>query len=289
MSIQTILVLALAGALHSVWNLFSKRSLDKQVFLWLAIVASLVIYIVPVAFFIRPFPPHALIFIVLSGVLEGVYYLLLGSAYHRGDLSLVYPLARGSAPLFVTVLAYGLLGERPAPVGIAGILLIVVGIYTLHLKSLAPRGFVAPIMAVTRERASQLALLVGVIIAGYTVVDKVGVSYVNPFPYLYLVLIASSAVLAPYMLMARRAAIRGEWHTNKAAIIAVGFMFVAAYVLVLFALTTSKVSYTSSVREMSVIFAALLGAFVLHEPFGGAKILGAVFIFAGIVCIGLAA
>jgi drug/metabolite transporter (DMT)-like permease len=288
MSIQTILLLALAAAVHSVWNLFSKRSLDKQTFLWLAVVASLVIYVLPAVFLMRAFPPWVWGIIVLSGLLEAVYYLLLGSAYQRGDLSLVYPLARGSAPLFVTVFAFSLLGERPTPVGIAGILLIVAGIYTLHLKSIDPRGLLAPIIAVSRERASQLALLVGVIIAGYSVVDKVGVRYVSPFPYLYLVLLVSSVALAPYMLLVRRGAIRREWRVNKGAVIAVGFMFVAGYLFVLYALTMSKVSYAASVREMSVIFGAALGAFVLREPFGGNKILGAVFIFAGIVCIALA-
>jgi drug/metabolite transporter (DMT)-like permease len=288
MSVQTILLLALAAAVHSVWNLLSKRSLDKQVFLSLALVAALAIYLLPVVFLIRPFPAPVWGLIVLSGLLEAVYFLLLGSAYQRGDLSLVYPLARGSAPLFVTLFAFSFLGERPTPAGIAGILLIVLGIYTLHLKSLQPRGLLAPIVALGRERASQLALLVGVTIASYSVVDKVGVRYVSPLPYLYLVFLFSALALVPYMLAARRDALRREWRTNTWAILAAGVMFVASFGLVLVALTTSKVSYVSSVREMSVIFGAALGAFVLREPFGGTKILGAVLIFAGIICIALA-
>ena len=288
MPIQTILLLALAAAVHSLWNLLSKGSLDKQVFLWLALVAALAIYALPSFYLARPFPGAVWGIIALSGLLEAVYFLLLGSAYQRGDLSLVYPLARGSAPLFVTLFAFSFLGERPAPVGIAGIFLIVTGIYTLHLKALDPRGLLAPIVALGRERASQLALLVGVTIAGYSVVDKVGVRYVSPLPYLYLVFLVSGVALAPYMLAARRDAIQHEWRANKAAILATGVMFVAAFLLVLVALTTSKVSYVASVREMSVIFGAALGAFVLREPFGGTKILGAALIFAGIVCIGLA-
>jgi drug/metabolite transporter (DMT)-like permease len=288
MPIQTILLLALAAAVHSLWNLLSKRSLDKQVFLWLALVGSLVLYALPALYLARPFPGAIWGIITLSGLLEAVYFLLLGSAYQRGDLSLVYPLARGSAPLFVTLFAFAFLGERPAPVGIAGIFLIVTGIYTLHLKTLDLRGLLAPIVALGQQRASQLALLVGVTIASYSVVDKVGVSYVDPFLYLYLVFLVSGAALAPYMLAARRDAIQREWRANKATLLATAAMYIVSYLLVLVALTTTKVSYVSSVREMSVVFGAVLGALVLREPFGGKKVMGAAFIFAGILCIALA-
>lgn len=289
MPLQSMLLLGLAAVVHSTWNLLAKRSLDKQVFLWLALVGSLVIFLLPVSTVYVQVPLPIWGIILLSGLLEAVYFLLLGSAYQRGDLSLVYPLARGSAPLFVTLFALAFLGERVAPQGIAGILLIVGGIYTLHLTSLDWRGLCAPLWALRRERASQLALLVGVTIASYSVVDKVGVRYVRPFPYLYLVFAVTGVALAPYMLTARRAAIQREWQANKVAIVAVALLYVGAFLLVLIALTSSKVSYVSSVREVSVVSGAALGALVLRERFGGAKILGAVLIFAGMVCIGLAA
>jgi drug/metabolite transporter (DMT)-like permease len=289
MPLQSILLLGLAAVVHSAWNLLSKRSLDKQVFLWLALVGSLVIFLLPVSYVYVRVPPTIWGIILLSGLLEAMYFLLLGSAYQRGDLSLVYPLARGSAPLFVTLFALAFLGERVSPQGVSGILLIVGGIYTLHLKSLDWRGLLVPLLALRRERASQLALLVGMTIASYSVVDKVGVRYVSPFQYLYLVFVVSGVALAPYMLAARRDAIRREWGANKAAIVAVAIMYVGSFLLVLIALTSSQVSYVSSVREVSVVFGAALGAFILREPFGGTKILGAAFIFAGIVCIGLAA
>lgn len=289
MPLQSILLLGLAAVAHSTWNLLAKRSRDKQVFLWLALVGSLVLFLLPVPYVYVGVPPAIWGLILLSGLLESVYFLLLGSAYQRGDLSLVYPLARGSAPLFVTLFALAFLGERVLPQGIAGILLVVGGIYTLHLTSLDWRGLLAPLLALRRERASQLALLVGVTIASYSVVDKVGVRYVRPFQYLYLVFVVSGVALAPYMLTARRAAIRREWQANKAAIVAVALMSVGSFLLVLSALTSSQVSYVASVREVSVVFGAALGALVLRERFGGSKILGAVLILAGIVCIGLAA
>lgn len=286
MPLGTIALLALAAVIHSTWNLLSKRSLEKQVYLWLALLASLLIFLVPVYLLFPRFPPHAWLFIVLSGLLEAVYFLLLGSAYQRGDLSLVYPLARGSAPLFATLFAVVLLGEHPTPLGLVGILVIVLGIYILHLKALTLRGLVGPLLAL-RDRTSQLAVLVGITIASYSVVDKQGVSLVSPFPYLYLVFLVAATALAPYMLLARGTAIRRELRANWWSIGITGLLSVASYLLVLVALTTSQVSYVASVREMSIIFGAVLGTLVLREHFGRTKVLAAALIFAGILAIAI--
>src|SRR5205814_6487485 len=122
--------------------------------------------------------------------LEAVYFILLSRAYQQGDLSLVYPLARGSAPLFVTLFAFAFLGERAMAGGIAGILLVVLGIYVLHLKMLDLPGLYGPLLTL-RDRTSQLALLVGLIVASYSVIDKVGVSYVNPLVYICFILLVA--------------------------------------------------------------------------------------------------
>lgn len=260
--------------------------MDKQVFLWLAVVATLVILFVPLWFIYAPIASAGWGYIAVSGTLEAVYFALLGSAYQRGDMSLVYPLARGSAPVFVILLALLFLGERVFLGGIAGIALIVTGIYVLHLKSLDRRGLAAPFLSL-KERPSQLALLTGLTIAGYNVVDKVGVRYASPVLYLYMDFLVAAALLAPYMVIARSEAIRREWRANKTSIVAVAIMFIASFTLVLMALTRDKVSYVAPVREVSVVFGALLGTLVLKEPFGKAKLAGSALIFVGIVCIGL--
>src|SRR5688500_2257226 len=157
--------------MHAIWNLLVKRSADKQAFLWLALLVSLVALLLPFLFLIRPFPSDAWPYIVCSAVLESLYFVFLGSAYSQGDLSLVYPLARGSAPVFVILFASLFLGERVTWGGGAGIVCVVLGIYTLHLKQLAPGALLAPFRSL-RERPSQLALLTGLTIAGYSVIDK---------------------------------------------------------------------------------------------------------------------
>lgn len=286
MEFEVILLLIVAAAMHATWNFLSKRSLDKQAFLWLSL-AIIPAVSWPILFLYTPISPVGWGLILLSGLLEAAYFILLGSAYERGDLSLVYPLARGSAPLFVTLFAYIFLAERPSAGGIAGIVLIVAGIYTLHLKSSDREGLCGPFLSF-RGRASQLALLTGLMIAGYSVVDKAGVSHVHPVLYLYFVFVVAAVLVTPYIALTRAEAVRLEWQVNRPTILAVAALSVGTYLLVLFALTTSKVSYVSPVREVSVLFGALLGTLVLKEPFARMKLVGSLLIFAGIVCIGLA-
>ena len=191
-----------------------------------------------------------------------------------GDLSLVYPLARGSAPLFAAVFALLFLGEQVTGPGRLGIALIGLGIYTLHLRTLAPRGWLAPLQSL-RTRPSQLALLTGLTIAGYSVLDKAALGYFPPLLYLPLVFLLPLAMLAPYMLSARRSALRAEWSRQRRQIVVVATLMPLTYLLVLWTLTTTNVSYVAAVREVAVVPAALFGTLLLREPFGRSKLLGA--------------
>jgi len=281
-----IALLVAAAVMHSTWNLLAKRSLDKQVFLWLAMCACSLFFLVPVLYIWQPVKPAAWLLILLSGVFEAVYYTVLGKAYQSYDLSLIYPLARGSAPLFVVVLAFVFLRESIPASGAAGILLIVTGIYTLHIKRLSREGLVAPLIGM-REHNSRIGLLCGLSIACYSVVDKAGVALVRPEQYIYLVFLASCVFLAPRMLIHRRPQINVEWSRNAPRVLVTAILNLGAYFLVLVAMTQTKVSYVSGVREMSIVLGALMGTLLLKEPFGKSKILGSVLIFCGILCISL--
>ena len=280
--------LLFAAALHAIWNLLAKRSRDNQMFL-ISAAASAAVLLAPVALLRgKSVPADAWLFIIASGTLEALYYMLLGKAYQGGDLSLVYPISRGSSPLFVALFATVFQGEHIAPIGAFGILLTVIGIYTVHLKSFARSELLEPFRAIATSHTSQLALLTGVTIAAYSVVDKAGVAKVDQGVYLCLVLTISTAWLAPYVLVQKRAALATEWRLNWKTIMLVGAIIGGGYLLILFILANNKVSYATSVRTASVVFGAALGAIVLKEPLGEKKILGACIIFAGIICIGLA-
>lgn len=281
----TLLLLTAAAAIHASWNLLAKRALDKQVFLWLVTVVAGPLFLIPVLIAYRPFEALGWAFVLVSGLLQALYTLMLGRAYQHGDLSLVYPLARGTAILVVTLLGALALGEGLTPAGGLGIALVAAGIYTVHLRRLDAASLTAP-LRLLRAPGSWSALATGVIIAGYSTVDKVGVSYVSPFVYVYLGLVVCAGLLAPLMLR-RPDAIAAEWRNGWWRILAVGAMNLGAYGLVLVAMQRSRVSYVASVREMSVVFAALLGTLLLREPFGRPKIAGALLIFAGIVAIAL--
>jgi len=287
MQVPIVLLLALAGLIHSTWNLLAKRSVDKQAFLWLALGAAMMIFAVPFVVLRAPIPLAGWLCVAASGALEALYYLLLSGAYQAGDLSVVYPLSRGASPLLVLLFALAFLGERVTGVGVAGILLTVAGVYVLHVQSVDRRGLLAPLTGL-RERASQLALLTGAVIAAYSVVDKVGVGYVPPEVYIYLIFGASALYLAPYMLTHKLAAVRKEWQVNRAMVVVTAVLFVASYLLVLYALQGAQVSYVSAVRGIGVVFAAVMGTALLREPFARMKLWGSLLIFAGIACIQLA-
>jgi drug/metabolite transporter (DMT)-like permease len=212
---------------------------------------------------------------------------LLGSAYKTGDLSMVYPLSRGSSPVFVTLIAVTLLGERPSAIGYAGIALVVLGIYVLHLRTFARADLLSPLRAL-RDRTSQLAVLTGLMIATYSVLDKLGIKHAEPLTYIWLVLSVSALILAPYLLTRKRAEAAHELRANGLSILLVGAIVLGGYVLILIVLQTAPVSYATSARGISVVFGALLGALVLRESLTGPKLAGACLIFAGVACIGLA-
>lgn len=287
MSPLAIAGLLLASGIHSVWNLRIKQSRDQQSFLILAAIVSTVILLPFMLLRWAPVSPTAWLIILVSGICEAAYFLLLGRAYHHGDLSLVYPISRGSSPLFVVLIAATLMGERISPLGGLGIALTIVGIYIAHLRAFARDEWLRPLYAL-RERTSQLALLSGLAVAGYSVSDKLGVGHLDPVVYYALALAASVLILAPYALTRQRAALALEWHMSWRSIIGVAAMIVVGYLIILFILAHNPVSYATAVRGASVVFGALLGTYVLHEPLGDKKIVGALVICAGIICIGLA-
>jgi uncharacterized membrane protein len=286
MSLSTLGLLVAAAAIHASWNLLSKQARDKQVFLWLVTVAAGPLFLVPVALLYRPIGAVGLGFILVSGTLQALYTLTLGRAYQHGDLSLVYPLARGTAIIVVTLLGAFTLGEMLSLRGVLGIALVIAGIYAAHMRALDRDGIAGPLLAL-RAPGSWAAVLTGVVIASYTLVDKLGVAHAPPFVYVYLGLVVCALLLAPLMLP-RYAAIAAEWRRGRWRILAVAAMNLGAYTLVLLAMRQGQVSYIAAAREMSVVFAALLGTLVLREPFGRQKLLGALLVFGGIVAITLA-
>jgi drug/metabolite transporter (DMT)-like permease len=275
----------LAAGIHAGWNLLAKRAHDKLAFLLCSALVSAILYF-PIGLWLLltyPVPPGGWAIIAASSVLEGAYYWGLAQAYRYGDLSLVYPIARGTAPLLVPILAALFLGERLSLLGAGGVGLVVVGMLTLHLPALSWRG-VRALGATAGQLGTRYALLTGLLIAGYSTLDKRGVALVQPALYSYLLFCGITVALLP-LLVGHGTKVAAEWGHSRRGILAVGLLCPLSYGLVLAALTLAPVSYVSPAREVSVVIAALLGAYVLHEPYGRQRLVGSALIAAGLALL----
>jgi len=278
----TVLLLIAAAVLHATSHALIKSARDKLAFTWWMLGVSSVAGI-PLLFSLHGVPAVAWLLVIASALAEAGYFLTLTRGYSQGDLSQVYPIARGSAPLFTLLWATALLGERPSSGGLAGIALVVVGLYVVGLPSL---GEWKKPLAALKQGAARWALATGVLISAYTTVDKVGVRYFAPVVYLYLVLSIAWIALAPQWLRAgRRAALVAEVRARPVRAAACSLLGFGAYTLVLMAMRSSPVSYVGSVREISVVIGAWIGIRVLGEKGGSHRVSGAALVATGILAI----
>ena len=284
-----LLLVLLSAVAHATWNLLMKRAVRPEVFSWWLLVSAATLMAPLGAVLLWRDPPVGAgwWFVVGTALLHVPYFIFLGRSYARADLSLAYPIARGTGPALVPLAGALLLQEAVAPLAIGGIVCVVLGIYTtywggrLHLLLKAP-------LALLKQSGTRYALLTGLVITVYSIWDKEGVGYVNPFLYMYLLTLGTGACLAPYIfLMHRGAAVRHEWRLNARTITVAGLLTFVAYGLVLTALTFSRVSYVAPSREVGIVIGALLGVVLLKEPFGRSRLLGSCFIVAGLVLIAL--
>jgi len=218
--------------------------------------------------------------------MDMAYFVSVGKAFEKGDLSVVYPLARGAPPLLITLGGVLFLGERLTFWGLGGILLVTAGLYLVNVRSRA--DLLRPLRSL-RERPSQLALLASVGVSIYSVIDKVGLRYVAPFAYGYLTLLVTLFSFTPYILLTEhKAHLMAEWRVSKLGIGVAGVFVLLSYFLALAAIRMSYVSYVGSVRSVNVIFGALLGSFLLKEPYGAIRVLASSLVFDGVLLVGVA-
>ena len=283
-------IIILSALCHASWNLLAKTGRNKLVFTWWLLMASVVLYF-PMFLYFRPptpFTPAVWSLVAATSLTHFLYFWFLSRAYELGDLSYVYPLARGSGPAMTPALAVLLIDERLSPAGVLGIVLVVAGIFVIHLPSFSLKGLTGQFRNF-RGDGSQWAILTGVTIAVYSLVDKVAVGLIDPPVYIYLMFCGAFFLLTPYVLLNTEAgALKVEWREHWKSVCLGGFLVVFAYLLVLFAMRMAKVSYVVSVRELSIVFSVLFGIVGLKEKGGLPKIMGAAAIALGVVLIGLA-
>ncbi len=283
------LALILASAVvHVVAHVALKRAQDRAAFVWWMLVWGAVLY-APVLFLVRmAVPPLAWAIMAASAVFEAFYFLAIARAYRLGDLSLVYPLARGSAPLFLLLWTSLFLSDHITRGGAGGIALIAAGLYIINLPRLG--AWLEPLRSLSQP-APRAALLAGLCISLYTFVDRAGVQQLDPLLYTYLITWLTLLLLTPLTL--RRVgwlALRLELKSSRLTSVLAGFTTLAAYAMVLYAIRAgTPASYAGAVREVSVVLSGIIGVVFLREQGSGVRVLGAVCVVAGIGLIALLA
>ena len=253
-----------AAVFHATWNLLAKRVGDGgAVFVWLFGLCSIAIYAPLAAIVVLVVAPHLgpvqYVFMFGSGVLHLGYFVLLQRGYTVGDLSLVYPLARGTGPLLATAAAIVLLGERPGVVALLGIGLIATGVFLLSAEPGSARkaGW---------ETGVMYGLLTGAFIAAYTIWDKHAVSalLIPPLLQSWVTTLVTTGLLTPLALR-RRGEVPAMWRSHKTEALGVAVLSPLSYILVLTALVFTPVSYVAPAREISILIGAAMGARLLAE------------------------
>ena len=277
------LALVLAGAfIHAFWNLTAKRVQAGGAFVCLFSLVAVAVYAPLVAAIVvwqRPYVgPIQLIFIGGTAVLHTAYFLALQQGYRLGDLSLVYPLARGTGPMLTTAAAIAFFGERPGPIALAGTALIGGGIILL---TTGPQAWHRP----NARQAAAYAFLTGLFIAGYSLWDK---RAVTTFAIPPIVLdwgdnIGRAALLAPVALARRDLA--DVWRRYRREIVLVGALSPMPYILVLSAMVFTPVSYVAPAREISILVGSLMGTRLLAEGDARRRLLASGAMVAGLAAL----
>jgi uncharacterized membrane protein len=279
--IPTIMVGAvlLAAVLHAVWNSLAKAIGDQLIGFMLIDVTGVALCLAAMPALAAP-AVASWPFIGASACLHMGYKLVLMRSYKVGDLSQVYPLARGVAPLLVAGFAAAFVGERLGPPQLGGILLVSVGLASLALGGSRPTAAERPAIA--------FALATGAFIAAYTVTDGLGVRHAGTaLGYAAWLFLLDGVPIPLYVLATRRgtlgSSLRPTWRKGAAS----GVLALVAYSLVLWAQTRGALAAVAALRETSVIIAAAIGTVVLGERFGRVRVLAATLVAAGILLLNL--
>jgi drug/metabolite transporter (DMT)-like permease len=281
--LPALTLILIAAILHASWNLVLKQARYKQVFLWWALLIGTLCFAVPFVTHLA-LPLWIWPYILSSVVMETAYMVTLTLAYDIDDFSLVYPIARGTAPVLLVLWAALFLNEPPRPLGLLGIFVLVVGLLLVGGSAIRQR------LSHTRVsfRGIMAALITALCISIYTAIDGAAVRLVPAAPYTILVLGLSALLFAPVVMWRYGSHVLiNELHTNWLRILLVGIAMLLTYILVLQAYTFSRVSYAGAVREVSVVIGAILGWLWLREGFGRMRTLGALLIFSGILIIAI--
>jgi drug/metabolite transporter (DMT)-like permease len=280
MDLTAFTLVVTAALLHALWNLAAKRVSGNIGVLWLGLCVGALV-LAPFAAYsaLGSFELAGLPYMAATGLLHAAYFSLLAASYRHGELSIVYPLARGTGVAGTALFARVVLGERLLALGALGVSSVCLGIVLLGLRQRRRPG---------HSRSYYLAVLVGLTITAYPVVDKLGVERINPVVYFAGLAASAALLLAPLVMVAYRQEWRQAWQEYRWTSLWVGLGGMATYLLVLAALQRAPASYVVAARELAIAVAAALGVTVLKEPLTMTKALSTGAIVAGVILVKVA-
>jgi drug/metabolite transporter (DMT)-like permease len=284
------LILVLASAIcHASWNFLLKRSEHKVAFLGSAGIVGALILAGPAlaVVAINGIGATAIALGLITACLHGVYGLSLARGYQLGDLSSVYPVSRGVGLALIPIGAALLLDESISALAVLGISLIAAGVYAIHIEPHAVRDLAGPLRALSGP-AGRAALLTGGLIAIYSLWDKNALDELSPVVLNQFAMTGHAVITTAVALSLSSSHVRAEWRARPGSIVLAGIFIQLAYLLVLAALETSRVSYIGPAREIGIVFGALLGVVFLGEGFGLWRVWASLIIVAGVVTLALA-
>jgi len=285
MNFETLSLIVLAAFVHAGWNFLAKKAATGPLFVWVCSGMTIVLWLPIVFLSVRledlPIGGLAWFFIAVSGALHLGYSLVLQAGYLRADLSVVYPVARGSAPLISSVAAILLLGESLSLAGIGGIVLIVAGIFCIAGGR--------KLFAITETRVRSglyFGGLTGAFIASYTVFDAYAVKWLLISPILldYLGNLLRWVFITPTVIR-QREQISGTLRSKFWYAAGVGLLSPLSYVLVLYAMKQAPISHVAPAREISMLVAAWLGTKLLNEGNLIQRLSGSVLMVIGVIAL----
>ncbi len=274
----------IAAVFHALWNLMAKRAGGGPAFVWLyGTTSAFLLLPLAVALFFVGHPQLSfagMSFMFASAILHAGYFVVLQEGYREGELSVVYPVARGTGPVLSTIAAIAVLGERPSALALFGAILVALSVFALA-KPARSAG-------VDSKRAISFGVITGILIAGYTLCDKqaVGAYGVPPLFQQWGTSVGMSVMLAPLALK-RRAEIRHHLQHHLTPVLAIGVLVPTAYILVLTAMSFTPVSYIAPAREVSILFGTIMGTHLLSEGQTGKRIAAAVIMVFGLAALAL--
>ena len=280
MPLLAIALLLTSAALHALWNLLLKQSPEKYVAMGWQVIISGIIAILALVF--TGLPPRSMwLFAVISMTLEAIYFVLLSLAYTDHDFSLVYPVARGTAPALVVLWSFVFLREIPSAGGFVGIAMIVCGLVIIGATS-----FSQPHEGKPQFKGIAIALSIALVISLYTLIDGFAVKN-GPVLSYGLSMFALVPVLTTPVIVRHYGweHFVGAVRRQPVRLILVGVLGMVAYLFALFAYSIAPVNYSEAIREVSVVMGAFAGWQFLGEKLGKIRVVGAAVIFAGIVLI----